>query len=312
MLHAPAEFGHASLSDAMVDLRDSLLAATTDGIITLPEAHRLAQRLKALPFGERSLAAITSLGAGCIDPASLPRLRAWLPGGAIPRKRLDALALLDELAMFLAARPEPFEAPFRFEHVQAWHDFVTTPDRLTAEEALVLEEARLCADDWDETVRAALGRFCAIGVAPASTADGARLALDRFRLKRGLIRRADLDDWLTSNAGSYGWLERVVGDEASVTASLTMPPPGLDGAIVDHLRLTDRFAGLLRRALAKRDGLAAHRPPEPGPSLDAALSWYAERSGRSAWGAAPDVWPDEPAFRRAVWREWLFVHAAAR
>ncbi len=75
------------------------------------------------------------------------------------------------------------------------------------------------------------------------------------RLKRGLLRRADLDAWLAANAATLAWLIRAMEDEAAMTAAAARPPPGLDAAIVDHLRLTDRFAGLLQRASAKRAGL---------------------------------------------------------
>lgn len=311
VIHAPAALGHAPLSDAMVDLRDTLLAASDDGVITVPEALALAQQLKASPFGERSVSRIATLGADCLDPATIDRLRAWLPHGAVARKRLDALALVDTLGQFLGSRPEPFTAPFRFERVQAWHDFVTTGDPLAVEEALVLEEARLCAEDWHNTARAALGRFCAIGAARVSLNDGARLELDQFRLRRGLVRRVNLDAWLVSNAATSEWLQQIMRDEAAMTASLAPPPPGLDMAIVDHLRLTDRFAGLLRRALAKRAKLAGLLPPVPGPLLDAALGWYAERSGRDTLAPVPGVWADEATFQLAVWREYIFVRTQA-
>jgi hypothetical protein len=142
--------------------------------------------------------------------------------------------------------------------------------------------------------------------------DGARRALDHFRLRRGLVRRDDLDAWLVSNAATAGWLTRTMRDEAAVTARLTPPPLGLDAAIVDHLRLTDRFAGLLRRALIKREKLEALGQPPAGPAVDAALGWYAEQSGRDAFAAAPGAWADAAAFRLAVWREYNFVHAAAQ
>jgi hypothetical protein len=311
VFHAPAELGHAPLSDAMVDLRDTLLAASDNGVITAAEAQALAKRLKALPFGERSLSQILAVGAGCLDAASIAALRAWLPAGAVPRKRLDAVALLDELQQFLGRRPEPFAAPFRFERVQAWHDFVTAPEPLTSEEALVLEEARLCAEAWNETARAALGRFRAVGAAPAAAVGGAARALDQFRLKRGLVRRADLEAWLAGNAATPEWLERIMGEEEALTASLSSPPPGLDATILDHLRLTGRFAGLLQRALAKRAKLDGLRPPTPGPLLDAALTWFAERSGADPLLPVPAEWADAAAFRQAVWREYIFVHAEA-
>lgn len=312
VIHAPAELGHAPLSDAMVDLRDTLLAASDDGVIAAAEVQAVALRLKALPFADRRLSHIAAIAADCLDAASAAALRAWLPEGAVPRKRLDAVALLERLEQFLSERPEPFSAPFRFEPVQAWHDFVATPDPLTDEEALVLEEARLCAEDWHDTVRAALGRLCAIGAAPASQHDGARLALEQFRLRRGLSRRTDLDAWLVSNSATPASLARMMQEDAAVTALLAQPPPGLDATIVDHLRLTERFAGLLRRAKAKRDRLATLRPPLPGPLLDAALAWHAGRSRHHGLAAEPGMWADEAAFHRAVWRDYVFAHAEAQ
>jgi hypothetical protein len=312
VIHAPAELGYAPLSDAMVDMRDTLLAASDDEIIAAPEARALARLLKELPFGERRLSQIAAIGAMCLDPASIARLRAWLPHGAVQRKRLDALALLDTLSEFLGGRPEPFKAQFRFEQAQAWHDFVSAPDALTDEEAFVLEEARLREDDWHETARAALGRLCAVRAAPASSSDGARRARDQFRLARGLTRRDDLDAWLVSNAATVEWLAQTMRDEAAVTAFLARPPAGLDAAIVDHLRLTERFPELLQRALAKRAKLAGLQPPVPGPLLDAALGWHAEQSGRDSLAPAPGVWADEAAFQHAVWREFIFARAKSQ
>jgi hypothetical protein len=98
-------------------------------------------------------------------------------------------------------------------------------------------------------------------------------------------------------------------DDAGLMASLASPPPGLDGAVVDHLRLTDRFAPLLRRALAKRARLAGLRPPAPGPALDAALAWFAERSGWDAIRPAPGIWTDAAEYEGAVWREYVFLRA---
>jgi hypothetical protein len=310
VIHAPAKLGHAPLSDAMVDLRDTLIAASEEGVITVPQVLALAKLLKALPFGERRLSQIEAIGDDSLDPPSVARLRAWLPNGAVPRKRLDAMALLDALEQFLELRPEPFTARFRFEQVQAWHDFVTTPEPLTTEEMLVLEEARLCLEEWHDLARAGLGRLHTIGSAPAPSSEDVRRAYDQFRVKHGLFRRLDLDDWLSSHAATPEGLKRFMADEAAIAASLAPPRPGLDAAIVAHLRLTDRFSGLLDRAIAKRAKVAALQPPLPGPLLDAALSWYGGQVAGNGRVAAWKVWGSEAAFRHAVWREYIFVHAA--
>jgi hypothetical protein len=309
VIHAPAALAHKPLSDAMVDLRDTLRAASDAGVLTAPQALALTTQLKALPFGERSLERLVALAAGTLDQTTTAKLSTWLPLGTVARKRLDALSLLERLGEFLADHPAPFIAPFRFEYVQAWHDFVTTGDPLTLDEALVLEEARLRADDWQDMARAALGRLSAIAAAPAPPHDGARLALDRLRLTRGLTRRADLDTWLAGNAATADWLHRVMCDEAAITASLTPPPPSLDNTIIDHLRLTGEFAGLLQRAHAKRAKLARQPAPVSGPLLDAALGWYAERSNWDGSTPLAAGWADDAAFHLAVWREYVFVRA---
>ena len=309
VIHAPAELGHAPLSDAMVDLRDTLLAASADGIITIAEARALAERLKSLPFGERSLAHIVSIGTELLGPATAERLSEWLPVCSVPRKRLDALAMLERLSNFINNRPEPFTPPFRFEVTQTWHDFVSAPIALTLEEELVLEEVRLCVEDWHDTERAGLGRLCAVNTAPASRSDDERMSLKQFRLARGLVRRADLDAWLVSNAATAGQLRQMMREEAAMTASLAVPPAGLARAVVDHLRMTDRFSALLGRAMDKRARLAGVEPPGPGPRLDAALGWFRDRAGEDGWASAPKAWADEAGFHRAVWRDYIFAQA---
>jgi hypothetical protein len=290
VIHAPVELGAAPLSDSLVDLRDTLLAAEAAGL--LPRADRDATfiALKSLPFPHRSFAALVDL---------VPALRGWLPTGKVPRKRLDAEDMLRRMAEFLRDKPAPFRPDFRFERVHAWDEFLRGERTAkSADEALVLEELRLRPAEYLAAARAALGRLM---VADAEPTDGEiRAALARFRAIQGLARRADLDAWRVDNAAAPDMLARLLRDEAALTSKVAENPPGLELAIADHLRCEQKFAPLLRRARAKRTALGAVAPPS-GPELDAALAWFADRHAVTL-----SVLRNDAGLADAVWREYVF------
>jgi hypothetical protein len=125
--HAPEAAGSAALSDAMVDLRATLLAAQAAGVIDRAACLRLAAALKRRHFAQRSLSVLGRFGGAA--------LRAWLPHGAVAQKRADALALL---ARMRADRPlwaEPHRPNFRFERALVW-------ERFAAAESARLREAQ--------------------------------------------------------------------------------------------------------------------------------------------------------------------------
>ena len=290
VVHAPAELGSAPLCDAMVDLRDTLLAAEAAGVLARDKRDLMCAALKALPFAARSIARLASLG-----PAAF---RAWLPTGRVARKRLDAEAMLAAMADLLRDDPAPFVPPFRFEHVHAWEVFVAAEaPPLSAEEALVLEELRLRPNDWRDAACAALGRLAAAD-APDPTDAETRRAFGAFRVARGLARRADLDAWLADNALDHARFSRLLREEAALAAAA---PPGLPAAIADHLRLTGAFAPLLRRARAKQAALATSAAPAHGPEFDGALISFAEQNH-----VPLDDLRNDPGLAAAVWREYRF------
>lgn len=300
VIHAPAGLGALPLSDALVDLRDTLLAAEAADLLARPERDALLSDLKALPFAQRSFSTLADLARGHLPAERAARLCAWLPAGRVETKRRDAELMLAELAAFLRTNPPPFAPDFDFEHVQAWDDFVRA-ETPSAEVALVLEELRLQPGEFRAAAVAALGRLHAGNAPPASDA-ATRRALDRFRTEHGLARRVELDAWLADNAATEAELDRLIRDDAALDGALAAPPAGLDGALADQLRLTGRFAPLLRRARAKQAALASHATPASGPELDAALLWFADRHGITV---SEIRHRDDLA--GAAWREYVFV-----
>jgi len=306
VIHAPVEAGGMALSDAMVDLRDTLLAAEAAGVIDRDRRDALTQAMKRLHFAERSFARLA-------DVSDDSALRDWLANHAVRRKRLDALEMLAAMARMLAEDPPPFEPQFHFERALVWQSFVAEADAPDDAESRVLDELRLDPEAWHATRLAALGRLHA--ARPAGV-PAERRQMERFRRRRGLWRRADLDAWLAANALDAPRLERLLRHEAALHDAAAKSGPALDAAMLDHLRLNGRFAELLRTATARDTALADAPPLPPEPRRSAVLDWYFSQRLGTLPPASLDAfiadlgWDREADFVLAVWREYLFTGGA--
>jgi hypothetical protein len=306
VIHAPSEAGGGPLSDAMVDIRATLLAAEAAGIIDRPRRDALTDAMKRLHFPERSVIRV----AEAVDDESA---RQWLITNPVRRKRLDAIAMLQAMASFLAEDPPPFQPAFRFERALVWEQFVADTDVPDGIEVQVLAELRLNCKAWRDVQRAALGRLH-----PLRRVDPVlqREQLERFRQQRGLWRRAELDAWLAENALDAARLERLLCHEATLDTEAASRGTPLQSAMLDHLRLTDRFADLRRTVQAKQGVLADAPPPPPDPYRQAVLDWYFEQRLRVmrprslAAFVREHGWTDENDFLLAVWHDYLFNRAA--
>ena len=202
VLHGPAETGWMALSEAMVDVRATLAAATGAGVLDPATAEAVASAAKALFYKERRWPAI--LGAAEADAAALRRFEAWLPQGRVERKRADALLLLERVRALLAAETRPEPPSFAFETTQAFAELVAeaeapgdptlAPDLAT----LLLGELRLQPELYRPLRDRALARLLAARERPAVEPARVRAELERLRLAAGLLRRADLDAWLAA------------------------------------------------------------------------------------------------------------------
>ncbi len=316
VVHAPAEAGGRALSDAMVDLRDTLAAAETAGIIDRSTRDILVGMMKALHFAGRSLARLSEAAAQVMQEPALTVFRAWLRTNAVPRKRLDALELLRTMAAFLRDEPAPFQPSFQMERALVWERFVRQADEPDGMDKLILDELRLEPRLSRDVEHAALGRLSVVRDADVEPDDDvARACWNRFREDRGLWLRSDLDKWLADNDMDAAALDRLLRQEAVLDVIGSQRRAGLARAVLDHMRLCGRYQSLADRVRTKgrvlHDRSAARAIPE-GPDLAAALEWYFERRlglriPRSVESYARMAgWPDHRAFLLAIWRDYLF------
>ena len=306
------EAGARPLSDALVDLRATLDGAVMAGVIDEGAARSLVATMKALHFPQRSFARLYEEVRILLDGVTAVRLSDWLARNRISQKRLDAIALLQELVRLIESDQPSFLPTFHFERALVWEKFVHTVPTPNHDEAMVLEELRLDPAAYRTAGRAVLGRL----VMPDTTVDPA-LALETFRTRLGLWRRADLDAWIKQNVLDMAGLERLLRREAALDAAHRDAGSELEPAMLEHLRLSGAFPPLMARAQAKRTALGTREVgPPANPTLCAALDWYFGRMGEplphsiSTW-AREHGWREEHAFTLAIWREYLFAEAVA-
>jgi len=244
VVHAPREVGGAALSDAMVDLRETLAGAQAAGMIDASQRDRLAAAMKRRHFPERSQERLAETARGMVGEAAA----AWLAAHPCSRKAMDARALLGLLAGEDGG--EGAEPAFRFEPALVWERFRAEADRPaeTPEEALALAELAHDREQWRQMERIAAGRIALREPHRAVAEADVRAALDAFRRRRGLLMRSGLERWLRDNAASERDLLDLMAREAGIVEA---DGPQLRRAMLDHLRLEGRFAALLAAARAK-------------------------------------------------------------
>jgi hypothetical protein len=316
VVHAPAEAGGRALSDAMVDLRDTLAAAETAGIIHRAARDTLVGMMKALHFAGRSLARLSEAAAQVIKEPALTAFRDWLRTNAVPRKRLDAIELLQTMADFLHEEPEPFRPSFHMERALVWERFVRQSDEPSGMDKLILDELRLEPQLSRDVEHLALGRLLALQYADIEPDEEmVRASWNRFRADRALWLRSDMDKWLADNDLATAALDRLLKQEAVMDVIGSQQRVNLACMVLDHLRLCGHYQRLADRVRSKGrvlgDSSGARMIPE-GPDLAAALEWYFERRlGRQIPRSIEtytklEGWSDYGDFLLAIWRDYLF------
>jgi hypothetical protein len=116
VLHGPEEVGFPSITEAMVNIRATLDQAVLSGVLDGWLVPRLIEIGKGLFYKERNWDTILRLATeGCLPPAPLSDLAAWLPTGRVDQKRVDALEMIDALGAHLATGVTPLKISYRFQ-----------------------------------------------------------------------------------------------------------------------------------------------------------------------------------------------------
>ena len=324
------ESGYRQLSEAMVNIRYTLAAAASAGVIRQETRNVLEHIAKSAFYLERDYNLLLSRAADeGVCSSELEALRLWIPYGRVDQKRADALAMLRVIRDRLAAGLEPKRVSFNFEYTDMWDQARFMAGELAADGTTVvvdalLEELRLDGPTYTRIRQGALARALAVNEAQRQcmTANEERVlaTAEDFRTERGLLTSADADRWMKEHhVGPEQWT-RLMEDEARLRWVDRLAEGELTAVLVDQLRVTGEYGPLLERVHDKSRTLEAGGLENP--SLDEVgltehelLRWYFEqRLYRRVPADVPAYaravgFPDEEAFRRAVLRDFCYVRA---
>jgi hypothetical protein len=93
VVHGPADWGWAPLTEAMVNVRATVLRAVRARCVDAQFGRRLIEAAAGMFFKERSWPELI-LRTAAESRAQALAFEAWLPGGRVDLKQLDALACL--------------------------------------------------------------------------------------------------------------------------------------------------------------------------------------------------------------------------
>jgi hypothetical protein len=330
--HGAAEDGYGVLSEAMVNIRRTLGAAEQQGIVSAATRDILTVTATALFYRDRNWPGLLRAGgAGGADAAELGALRRWLPTGRIDQQADDAMAMLREIHGFLATDPAPQQVGWSMANTAMWEAATHRAGTILSDSPagsvpalkIILDDIRLLGPGAFDAARGrSLLRVFAADFAARQgvTIDGERLqdAIAEFRMTMGLEQGADLTQFLAANDLSAADFSRLVAAGEKVRWACGQAERNALDDLLGDLRMRGEYAQLVTKAQAKLgyDRLPSAQPRPPADitrSGQAAIRWYfADRRGT----AVPDDltaysqscgFPDEEAFRVAVWREYQYT-----
>lgn len=297
LTHLSEAHSYQCTSEALVDMRATLDAATDEGICDRALSERLVAIIKEQFYPDRTWQAVLAAArATQADPNVLDALERWLPAGRVDQKRRDALAMIAAMRAAYVARPSALEVNFTFQHTDFWERAVhrmgdAGVDLGAGQDAsALLDELRLLGDEelYTIAVQGALLR----GVAE-DTAERRGLKIEpdlalrtavEFRQNRSLYTEPDTMTWLTDQGLDPDSFWQMMTREAKLRWLQAVSAPEVRRHLLDQLRAMG-YGRLQSRCRAKRAALercslsvADLRVPE---DEDVLWGWYfMERLGK--------------------------------
>lgn len=327
VIHGPADAGYLALSEAMVNIRSTLAAAASAGVIGPDTRDALVRIGKQLFYPERSWERILDSGTRGLPDRDIEALRRWLPGRRINQKRDDAVAMLAVIRDWLATDPPPARVTYVFQRSEMWQravaDVAAEDEQDRAQEVgreALLDELRLDGT-YGDARRAGVLRWAGLHECErqglAESAEDRQAAETAFRNRFAMSRRRDIDRWLVENNLDDSGRVQLIADEVRLRQLDRALGPLAAAHVVSHLRATGQYPHYAARAQAKAQvlGLTGRDPEVDAPTQFRLAVWYFEHH---LGGRIPDDldeyaascgFADTDALYRALWREYRYLTA---
>jgi hypothetical protein len=332
--HGPAEVGYLPLSDALVDIRATLVVAREQGVIARESEELLISIGKRTFYSERSYRALIDKATGeGHSRAELDDLRSWLADHKISRKREDAMCMLVAVREFLATEPPPPSLSYTFERTETWERDVAFAEALAvgAEgdghlmREQLLEELHLMPELQRQVRGEALGRALALREAERReiqvSEKEVRTSMLRWAQVRKLAGPQSIAAWRDANHIDPVEFQAFIRDEARVSRLALQAQGLIDRHMVDVLRARGDYAALSARALDKQrfiSNAGEWDSSQKGVSDFQVLAWFCEQRLECPLPhdvesfAAELCFSSTESFYRALRREHAYLESVAR
>lgn len=329
VVHGTGEDGFCALSDAMVNIRATLMRAEVEGVLTSSVRVRLERIAKELGYPERSYARLLEVASQSGLPASeLEAFRAWLPKGKVDQKREDALQMLREMRAAIGGGGLARKmVNYKFENTVVWNSLANSAGFLHGEGTRLgeLSTDEILAELWaDPDLCLQAYQYAAIRhlVQQAAQLSGIKLSQEKiaaveeaFRADRGIGEQPEFERWLDRHHMTTAEFAEMVEHEALQHESSLAPSPFPHRWMVDWLRVSGQFDAIASAALAKKDGKADSVPvdtQDPEVTTEALLQWYVKQlaspnSSASSRVTLPYLRKDWEAFLASIVKQHHFA-----
>jgi hypothetical protein len=270
--HGDASTGYRYTSEAMVNIRWTLRAAESQGIIDAATRTALEQRAKSLPYDQRDLRAVMNE-----QTPQVSMLREWLHDGRVDQKRADAVALLRHVANLERAGWSPKVVGFRLAETDGWTALLNevegaTGRRMEREVPVGLADELRARGISGQTFAAATLRVLAVERLRREhvtlNARAVEAWIDEFRRDHELLSPASFDAWLAGTRLEGAEEEAFFRREAVVRATRAELHMQIGTSVEDELRAEGNLDEILQRVEQKELKLAQRNLSSP--TLEAA------------------------------------------
>jgi hypothetical protein len=262
--HGDETTGYRCVSEAMINIRFTLRKAESAGVLDEQTRRFLENRVKSVPFPQRSLRVTMSACEAELPGLQLSALREWLQLGCVDQKRIDARTAIDHLAKLAK---EGWGEPGDRHSIAETDGWVALKREI---ESLINDEsgpaARLLEDEL--RARGTLGRTLLAATARSLAEERLRTAqaalngratevwIEDFRRENDLCAPSTFEAWIAKCGLGEAELTTFFEREAVFRATKTAMRARVGGALMDELRSTGALPELLASAHDKQQALA--------------------------------------------------------
>lgn len=220
VLHGPQESGYRAMSEALVNIRATLQEAERIGLLTAAQRKWLIDQQAGIHYPERSLRRVLAAAGELLPDDALDALADFCKRETINRKRLDALALIEELLAERTEDPLPPGPIARTLFLYSWQLATATAGPGEPTDLAALRALQILAPDYPARYRLLvlnwLAARCHAGCGTSQVTPAEKAAVQhgvhagRYALPRD---EQDLDcfgGWLSPREQGLAWQERAV------------------------------------------------------------------------------------------------------